>query len=88
MDVGGVLLGVSLCPLTLSSNLFKLSKLISFFFCLGGGWAGTRFFMDPTSGIAVVSGVQEAPSIARDVELLKVYSELESILYHGLKVVV
>ena len=44
--------------------------------------------MDPTSGIAVVSGVQEAPSIARDVELLKVYSTLESILYQGLKVVV
>jgi len=53
-----------------------------------GGWAGTRFFMDPTSGIAVVSGVQEAPSISRDVELSKICLELESTLHQGLKVLV
>lgn len=42
--------------------------------------------MDPTSGIAIVSGVQEAPSIARDVELLKINREFESTLYQSLKV--
>ena len=56
--------------------------------CLGGGWAGTRFFMDPATGIAVVSGVQETPNTTRDLELYKVGQKLESILYQGLKVVV
>ena len=42
--------------------------------------------MDPTSGIAVVFGVQVAPS--RDVEVYKVGHKLESTLYQGLKVVV
>ena len=42
--------------------------------------------MDPTSGIAVVFGVQVAPT--RDVELYKVGNKLESTLYQGLKVVV
>ena len=53
---------------------------------LGGGWAGTKFFMDPTTGIAVVFGVQVAPS--RDVEVYKVGIKLETTLYQGLKVVV
>lgn len=53
-----------------------------------GGWAGTGFFMDPTTGIAVVSGAQVASSTGRDVELLKVVRKLESTLYQGLKVVV
>jgi CubicO group peptidase (beta-lactamase class C family) len=57
-----------------------------FFLCLGGGWAGTGFFMDPTTGIAVVFGVQVAPT--RDIELIKVGLKLESTLYQGLKVAV
>jgi hypothetical protein len=44
--------------------------------------------MDPATGIAMVSGVQEAPTIPKDVELYKVGLELESTLYKGLKVVV
>jgi hypothetical protein len=40
--------------------------------------------MDPTSGIAVVFGVQIAPS--RDVELYRVGFKIESTLYQGLKV--
>ena len=42
--------------------------------------------MDPTTGIAVVFGVQVAPP--RDIELYKVGHQLESTLYQGLKVVV
>jgi len=49
-----------------------------------GGWAGTGFAMDPTTGIAFVFGVQVAPS--RDVELHKVGMKLENTLYQGLKV--
>jgi len=49
-----------------------------------GGWAGTAFVMDPTSGIAAVFGAQVAPT--RDVELYKVGIKLESTLYQGLKV--
>ena len=44
--------------------------------------------MDPATGIAVVSGVQETPNTTRDLELYKVSQKLESILYQGLKVVV
>ena len=44
--------------------------------------------MDPTTGIAVVSGAQVVPATGRDVELLKVVRKLESTLYQGLKVVV
>jgi hypothetical protein len=48
----------------------------------GGGWAGTRYFIDPTSGIAVVFGVQVAP--AGDVEVMKVWSKLEALIYSAL----
>jgi hypothetical protein len=58
------------------------------FLCLGGGWAGTGFFMDPMTGIAVVSGAQVVSTTGRDLELLKVARKLESALYQGLKVVV
>jgi hypothetical protein len=40
--------------------------------------------MDPTSGIAVVFGVQVAPS--PDMEAIKTILKLEHILYEGLKV--
>ena len=55
---------------------------------LGGGssWAGTSYFIDPTTGIAVTFGVQIAPT--RDVELFKVSPKLESTFYQGLKVLV
>jgi CubicO group peptidase (beta-lactamase class C family) len=49
-----------------------------------GGWAGTGFFIDPTTGIAVVFGVQVAPT--RDIELYRVATQLESTLYEGLKI--
>jgi CubicO group peptidase (beta-lactamase class C family) len=53
-----------------------------------GGWAGTGYFIDPTTGIAAVFGAQVAPPA--DVELHKVGFKLESTLYQGLglKVVV
>jgi len=49
------------------------------------GWAGTIYFVDPTTGIAVVYGLQLAPPA--DIEGYKVAYQLESTLYQGLKVV-
>ena len=88
-DVGRVPLGVSLFSIGLKKNKKSQSKLIVLFFSfrLGGGWAGTGFFMDPTSGIAAVFGVQVIAS-TRDVEIFKVPIKLEAVLYQGLKVAV
>ena len=73
-----MLLGVSL--------VFSIFLLyISLIHCLGGGWAGTAFFMDPTAGVAFVFGVQVAPT--RDIELFKVAIPLQNALYAGLKIV-
>lgn len=47
-----------------------------------GGWAGTSHFIDPTSGIAVVFGVQITPS--RDLEVVQVWSKLEALIYSAL----
>ncbi|KAF8964753.1 beta-lactamase [Flammula alnicola] len=47
-----------------------------------GGWAGTAHFIDPTSGIAVVFGIQITPS--GDIEVVKVWSKLEALLYSAL----
>jgi len=47
-----------------------------------GGWAGTLYFMDPTTGIAVVFGVQVVSE--RDMEAYKVAIKLERTLYEGL----
>ncbi|KDR77346.1 hypothetical protein GALMADRAFT_225461 [Galerina marginata CBS 339.88] len=46
------------------------------------GWAGTYFFMDPTTGVAAVFGTQIVPS--RDPEVIKLYGEFEETLYAGL----
>uniref|UniRef100_A0A8H7XU60 Beta-lactamase-related domain-containing protein n=1 Tax=Psilocybe cubensis TaxID=181762 RepID=A0A8H7XU60_PSICU len=47
-----------------------------------GGWAGTFHFIDPTSGIAVVFGIQIVPTA--DMEALKVWSKLEALIYAAL----
>ena len=52
---------------------------------LGGGWAGTLYFMDSTTGIAVVFGVQVVLS-DRDMETYKVAMKLERTLYEGLNI--
>ena len=52
-------------------------------FRIGGGWANTSYFMDPTTGIAAVFGVQIAP---QDTEATKVILKLERTLYNGLKI--
>ena len=68
------------------SSAFYYLIIYSFIHCLGGGWAGTGFFMDPTAGIAFVFGVQVvAPT--RDSELFKVVIPLQNALYAGLKIV-
>lgn len=36
---------------------------------LGGGWAGTRYFMDTETGIAVVFGTQIVPKFPPDAQL-------------------
>lgn len=51
-------------------------------FTLGGGWAGTGFFIDPTSGIAMVFGTQITQT--RDIKVHEVGIKLEHILYKSL----
>ncbi|TFK75715.1 beta-lactamase/transpeptidase-like protein [Pluteus cervinus] len=46
------------------------------------GWAGTYYFMDPTTGIAAVLGTQVVPS--RDPEVISIWKRLEEALYAGL----
>jgi len=49
----------------------------------GGGWAGTQHFMDPTTGIAVVFGVQVLPTL--DLEVAKLWSKLETLVYSAVE---
>jgi len=51
-------------------------------FILGWGYAGTYFFMDTTTGIAVVMGTQLLPRA--DPDVLNLWKELEKALYSGL----
>ena len=77
--VGKVLFGVS--P---SSIIFFLNMKIDYSsLTLGGGWAGTGYFIDPTTGIAMVFGTQVLASTL-DIKALEVGAELEHILYKGL----
>ncbi|KAJ3504164.1 hypothetical protein NMY22_g18012 [Coprinellus aureogranulatus] len=48
-----------------------------------GGWAGTQFFLDPTSGIAVVFGSQLVPP--GDEKVVKLQRDLEKTLYANLE---
>jgi CubicO group peptidase (beta-lactamase class C family) len=50
---------------------------------VGGGWAGTTFFLDPTSGIAVVFGSQMVPP--GDEKVIKLQQDLERALYASLE---
>jgi len=50
----------------------------------GWGWAGTYYFLDPTTGIAVVFGTQVVPPI--DTETVKLWEEVEKVIYAGLGV--
>ena len=45
----------------------------------GYGYAGTYYFIDPTSGIAAVCYTQLLPTL--DSEVLKVWQEAEEALY-------
>ncbi|KAF8958101.1 beta-lactamase/transpeptidase-like protein [Flammula alnicola] len=47
------------------------------------GWAGTYYFVDPTTGIAVVYGTQVVPT--NDPEVVKLWGQLEEALYAGLE---
>ena len=48
----------------------------------GSGWAGTYFWIDPTTGIAAVFGTQIIPS--RDIEVIQTFFNCEETLYAGL----
>lgn len=48
-----------------------------------GGWAGTEYFLDPTTGVAVVFGTQLCSP--GDPEERKLWAELEEVLYAGLE---
>lgn len=50
---------------------------------VGYGWAGTYYFMDPTTGIAVVYGTQVVPTC--DEEVVKLWEQLERAVYAGLQ---
>ncbi|KAF8147909.1 beta-lactamase/transpeptidase-like protein [Mycena galopus ATCC 62051] len=47
-----------------------------------GGWANTKYFIDPTTGVAVVFGTQLVPTF--DNTYLQMYGALEKALYAGL----
>ncbi|PPQ74395.1 hypothetical protein CVT26_000946 [Gymnopilus dilepis] len=47
------------------------------------GWAGTYYFMDPATGIAVTYGTQVVPTC--DVEVVRLWEALERALYAGLE---
>lgn len=50
-----------------------------------GGWAGTQHFMDPATGIAVVFGMQVVPRSLFDMEVWKVWGQLEKLTYAGVQ---
>jgi len=66
--------------LSVSSTLTLVSVILSL--RTGSGWAGTVYFMDPTTGVAAVFGTQILPG--RDIETTKLYKEFEEALYSGL----
>jgi len=47
------------------------------------GWAGTYYFMDPATGIAMVYGTQVVPTT--DAEVVKLWEQLERAFYAGLE---
>jgi CubicO group peptidase (beta-lactamase class C family) len=53
---------------------------------LGGGWTGTNFWIDPTTGVAGVMGIQmlSITSGAFDPDLLKAFAAFEETLYSAL----
>lgn len=58
----------------------RVSHLINLpYYSAGGGWAGTHGFIDPTTGIAVVFGIQMTPS--KDVDLVTNWTRLEELVY-------
>jgi hypothetical protein len=48
----------------------------------GYGWAGTYFWMDPTTGIAGMFGTQIIPG--GDIDVIRTYTAFEETLYAGL----
>jgi methyl acetate hydrolase len=63
------------CSLFQQSNLYSSEHV----FVTGYGFAGTYYFIDPTSGIAAVCHTQILPTL--DSEVLKVWQEAEEALY-------
>ena len=70
--------GSAACKSYVSNKLLCSKPIILH---VGGGWASTAYFMDPTTGIAAVFGTQVAP---QDAEASKVTLKLEHTLYKGL----
>jgi len=50
---------------------------------IGFGWANTRFFIDPTSGVAAILNMQMIPTVDKDIA--EVAAKLETALYAGLE---
>lgn len=51
----------------------------------GYGWAGTYYFMDPTTGVAAAFGAQVIPT--KDQEVYELWERLEKEMYSVLGVV-
>ena len=51
---------------------------------IGSGWAGTNYFLDPATGIAVVFGTQAIPPFF-DLGVHLIWPQLEMLTYAGLQ---
>ncbi|KAJ3504818.1 hypothetical protein NLJ89_g7737 [Agrocybe chaxingu] len=71
--------GIGLCLATKDWSNGRRKKGSGFWY----GWAGTYYFMDPSTGIAVAYGTQVAPT--NDREVVKLWEELETAIYQGLE---
>lgn len=74
---GKILFGSVSLPSSTKIRLELLRTLV--ILVLAGGWESPGYFLDPTTGFAVVFGVQLAP--IRDSEVSKVAKKLERTLY-------
>ena len=72
---------LSVCIL---SELADFLLLICEICLIGGGWAGTDHFIDPTNGIALIFGVQITPASWADEVKRELFPKLEELVYAAL----
>lgn len=70
-----------------------MSKILTIRYCArlltleGGGWLGTKFWVDPASGVAGVTGLHLLCPISgfADPDVLKATAKFEELLYGSLE---